>query len=146
MQVYFDTSCLSRPLDDCSIPRNEVERAALLEMFEMARRGEIDVIISDVVLDEIRKTPNEERREMLEELLSIASTTVQLTDKMVQRGIELQAIGFRAFDALHLAAAEAAGVDWLCTADDRFKKKSQKEKNLKVGVVLPLELFQELEQ
>lgn len=146
MRVYFDTSCLSRPLDNRSIPRNEVERGAILEMFTMARRGDLTVVISEVVLAEIRKTPDEDRREQLEELLDIAGTVIPLTDAIVQRGVELQSLGFGAFDALHLAVAESASLDFFCTADDRLKRRSRKQPSVKLQVVSPLELFQELNQ
>ena len=57
---------------------------------------------------------------------------------------ELSEGGFEAFDAFHLAVAEAATVDYSCTCDDRLLKRSKRRTALRVRVVLPLELAQEI--
>ena len=41
-------------------------------------------------------------------------------DEVVRRTSELMALGFRNFDALHVACAELAGVDVFVTTDDRL--------------------------
>ena len=120
MNVYFDTSCFGRPFDDRTIVRNAVEREAILAILERVERGELSLTISDVVVNEITRTPDEARREKLEELAVLASVVIHVTDEIRNRGAELLERGFRAFDALHIAAAESADVDYLCTADDSF--------------------------
>jgi predicted nucleic acid-binding protein len=49
-------------------------------------------------------------------------------------------------DALHLASAEAAQVDYFCTCDDRLLKKAKTVHDLKTVVVSPIELAEELEK
>ena len=44
-----------------------------------------------------------------------------------RRGKELQALGFKAFDALHIACAERASIDALLTTDDRLWRRAQRE-------------------
>jgi hypothetical protein len=48
-------------------------------------------------------------------------------------------------DALHLALAEEGQVDYFCTCDDRFLKKAQALTGLKVKVVSPIILIEEIE-
>jgi predicted nucleic acid-binding protein len=145
MRVYFDTSCLCRPIDDRSISRNSVERLAIIEMFAMAQRGELTLLVSEVVVSEIRQTKNQLRRRKLDALLRVFPTVLPLSDKAVQRGSELLHRGFKTFDALHVAVAEAAGVDRLCTGDDRLRRRCHNQPDIQVHVVSPIQLYQELQ-
>jgi predicted nucleic acid-binding protein len=144
MNVYFDTSCLGRPFDNQSISRNAVEREAMVTMLEMVERGEFSLTISDVVVDEISRTPDELRRQQLSDVAALATAVVPVNREVSERGAQLQRRGFTSFDALHIAAAEMARVTYLCTADDRLKKQAAKQPDLKLRVVSVLELFQEL--
>jgi predicted nucleic acid-binding protein len=51
-------------------------------------------------------------------MLSGAQGTVALTDVAISRVQELKALGFRTYDALHLACAEQTTVDIFLTTDD----------------------------
>jgi len=115
-------------------------------MFTMAKRGELTLVISEAVLAEIEQTFDEVRRMKLQAIVRVIRTVLPLSDENVRRGIDLQQRGFKAFDALHVAVAEAAGVDRLCTGDDRLRKRCQKQSDLGVRVVSPVELFQELQR
>jgi len=55
------------------------------------------------------------------------------------RAQELERLGFKALDALHVACAEAGGADVLLTVDDRMLAKAQGLKNkLRVRVENPI--------
>jgi predicted nucleic acid-binding protein len=144
MNVYFDTSCFGRPFDDPSISRNDDEGKAILTMLEMVERGELSLTISDVVLDEIGETPDEVRLQQLLDAAGLANDVASLSKQIRERGAELERRGFKPFDALHIAAAEAARVDYLCTADDRLRKRASKLPEIKVRVVSVSELLEEL--
>jgi hypothetical protein len=45
---------------------------------------------------------------------------VRIDDQMSKRANTLEKAGYGAFDALHLAAGESAGVDVLLSTDDQF--------------------------
>jgi hypothetical protein len=70
--------------------------------------------------------------------------TVVVSTAIEHRAKTLEQDGFKALDALHLAAAEAEAVDYFCTCDDRFFRKAKARTDLAVRVVLPLELAQEV--
>ena len=55
-------------------------------------------------------------------------------------------MGVQPLDALHLASAEVAQADYLCTCDDRFLKKAQTLKGLRTRVVSPVEVIGEIER
>lgn len=51
----------------------------------------------------------------------------------------------QATDALHLAAAEAAGADYFCTCDDRFLRRALTIGDLQIAIVSPLALIEKME-
>lgn len=69
-----------------------------------------------------------------------------LADDVLQtRTAELMALGFKNFDAFHLASAEAAGAEVFTTCDDRLQAAADRHAtNLKVRVVNPVNLAQEV--
>ena len=78
------------------------------------------------------------------EILARAQLTVTLSELIEQRAQALAARGFKALDALHIAAAEAAEVDYFCTCDDRLLKKAQTLIDSAIKIVAPLGLAQEV--
>jgi predicted nucleic acid-binding protein len=72
-------------------------------------------------------------------MLSGAHGTVALTDVASARAQELKAMGFRTYDALHLACAEQATVDIFLTTDDRVLRIATRHTTqLQVRVANPL--------
>jgi len=55
-------------------------------------------------------------------MLNGAHDTVALTDTAIARAIVLNAMGFRTYDALHLACAEPATAGVFLTTDDRVHR------------------------
>lgn len=62
-----------------------------------------------------------------------------------RRAIEFSQLGVKMLDALHLAAAEVAGADYFCTCDDRFLRRAKTLPNLKMMIVAPLQLIEEID-
>jgi predicted nucleic acid-binding protein len=57
----------------------------------------------------------------------------------VNRTMELVPLGFKRFDALHIACAESGNVDVFLTTDDRLVKKAMAyQKILRVSVANPV--------
>jgi predicted nucleic acid-binding protein len=72
-------------------------------------------------------------------MLGGAQSTIALTTAAVARAKELQAVGFRTYDALHLACAEHARVDVVLTTDDRVLRLATRHAaSLQVRVANPL--------
>ncbi len=82
------------------------------------------MISSEALEDEARRNPSLERRLEVESFLTLASTTVEVGDAVIQRAQSLAGVGYGPFDALHLAAAETAKADVLLTTDDRLIKRA----------------------
>ncbi|HLF74496.1 MAG TPA: PIN domain-containing protein [Anaerolineales bacterium] len=80
------------------------------------------------------------------EALRFAKSFVSVNDEIESRSRELINQGFQALDALHLASAESADVDFLCTTDDKLLKRARSVKNIKIKIVSPTELIEEVEK
>ena len=77
-------------------------------------------------------------------MMSGISRRVRLETAMVPRAEELQQLGLKAYDALHVASAERGGADALLTTDDRLIRVAQRHSSsVHVQVVNPLRWIQE---
>jgi predicted nucleic acid-binding protein len=66
-------------------------------------------------------------------------------DALAERIKELGGLGFKSFDALHVASAEALGAEALVTCDHRFLATARRHASLlKVRVVSPIDLAREI--
>lgn len=146
MRLYFDTCSLHRPLDDKAQLRVALESEAILGLLSMCEDGMHSFCSSDILQLENDRNPQAKRKEFADGILDKASETIEIDDEIGSRAKELEKRGFKAFDALHIASAESGKVDYLCTCDDRLLKKARRQTDLKVKVVSPLELAQELSQ
>jgi predicted nucleic acid-binding protein len=68
--------------------------------------------------------------------LSAVTSRVAIGVRERQRGRALESLGFRAFDALHIACAESAGAEVLLTTDDRLRKQAARQRE---KLALPVE-------
>jgi predicted nucleic acid-binding protein len=74
-------------------------------------------------------------------------TVAPPTDALEKRTKELMGLGFKNFDALHVASAEEFGAEALCTCDDRFLATAKRQvPALKLRVLNPIELAREVLQ
>ena len=72
-------------------------------------------------------------------MLALVSESLEVNDSIARRAAKLQIAGYGAYDALHLACAEAAHVDVLLTTDDGFiRRASRQEGRPLVAVLNPL--------
>jgi len=146
MRIYFDTCALNRPFDDRDQQRIAVECEAMLILLQLIEQGSLEFVSSEAVVREVERTPDESRRVDLFELLRLAHSNLLMTVDVTRRAAELSAMGFKTFDALHVAMAEGGGVDVFCTTDDRLAKRCRALSGLRLRVMTPIELIKELEQ
>ena len=85
--------------------------------------GKISWVASSVLLSELRRNPDMQRREDALGMLKFAVEVRRSNNHVGRRARVLAALGYSALDALHLALAEDANVDLLITTDDRFLRK-----------------------
>ncbi|MEJ5239745.1 MAG: PIN domain-containing protein [Anaerolineales bacterium] len=130
MKVYLDACCINRPFDDQRQLRIRLESEAVIIVLEKFQSREWVWLSSEVLLYELSQNPDVENRQRTLMLAGMADQVVALDEAILQRAEKLQEAGFSAYDALHLACAEAGEADIFLTTDDRIVKLARKKKGL----------------
>lgn len=146
MTIYLDTCSLQRPLDDKSQLRIRLEAEAILSFIDLVEAGALDLISSDVLTYETERNPHPTRKQFVWEVVTDASAHIEFSDPIEKRGQELNQVGIKTLDSLHLASAEASQADIFCTCDDSFLNKAKQEVRGETKVVSPLELAELIEK
>ena len=146
MKIYLYVSCLNRPFDDQEQARIRLEAAAVGMIFERFDEGAWTQVSSEMATIEIDASPDLKRRARVRLLLPDLEHIVKLTPAVFARGAELQKLGLKAADAVHVAAAEKAEADVLLTCDDRLLRVAQRHAG-KLGLPVrnPMNWLEEVE-
>jgi predicted nucleic acid-binding protein len=123
VRIYLNTSALNRPFDDLSVPRVRAEAVAVVALFARIESRRIVLVSSEYLEFEAAQNPDPERAARIATLLESASAHVKVSSSVAARARDLERVGLRGLDALHVAAAEAGRVDLLVTTDDRMMKR-----------------------
>jgi predicted nucleic acid-binding protein len=146
IRIYLDTCCYSRPSDDQTQLRVRRESEAILDILESAARGDLSIIGSDAVQDELAAIRDPDRQLGAKGLAAFSSEHVYLDEELRRRGGTLERIGLRGYDSVHVACAEAAGADVLLTTDDAMIRRARRLQNqLAVRVANPVSWLEEIE-
>ena len=138
-KIYLDVCCLNRPFDDQSQTRIRLEAEAILLIMAKLQTDEWQWLGSDAISYEVNQTPNPERRNRVQVLITAVHQVVPLTQAEILRAKFLQTFGFKQWDALHLACAESGLADIFLTTDDKLLQLAQRlTEQLKIRAKNPL--------
>jgi hypothetical protein len=144
MRTYLDLCCLKRPFDDQSQPRVHVESEAVLALLG-APAEQAEFVRAPAHDLENEQNPLPRRAERVRQWLAALPLTDLVDASLAQRTAELIALGFKGFDALHLASAEGAAAAVFVTCDDRLLSVARRHAALlRVRVVTPVDLLAEI--
>ena len=144
MRIYMDVCCLNRPFDDQSQERIKLESEAVLMILHRCEICEWVLVGSEVIELEISRIADPDRRAKVEMTYSIAKVRVTVDDEIKNRALEIENMGFRSFDALHIACAERAA-DVMLTTDDKLLRMAIKNRDrLKVRIENPVKWLMEV--
>ena len=142
MKLYLDNSFLNRPFDNPLVGMNSKEGAVLFDIIRLAKEGRVQLVRSAII--EIENAANEiaARKSFVDSVMNLAVTYQHLNDSIVQRAqMIVQEDRLQPLDAVHLASAEAAQVDFFLTCDYTVLKHYQGT----LRIVAPLEFQQHYE-
>ena len=139
VKVYLDNCVYNRPFDDQNDILIRLESEAKLFIQEQIRDKQIDLVWSSVNSYENNANPSPEKRERIMVWKSIAIQQCSINETILKKALELQALNFRAKDALHIAAAIYSRCDCFITTD----KKIIKNKIDGITVLNPLAFVEE---
>lgn len=143
VKVYLDMCCLTRPFDDQSQPRIRIETEAVLALLSEPDR--LAFVASPAHALENRHNPVISRAARVRAWLDAVGRADLDRNQLEPRTEELMAVGFRPFDALHVACAEQSAAEVFVTTDDRLLATARRAgKALRVRVTDPVTLVQEV--
>jgi hypothetical protein len=144
MRVYLDLCSLKRPFDDQSQPRIHLESEAVLALLG-APADQIEFLRAPAHDVENDQNPLAVCAERVRQWLTAMYLVETPDEVLVARTAELMVLGFKNFDAFHLASAEGAGADVFVTCDDRLLAAARRHAALlRIRVATPLELAAEI--
>lgn len=144
MRIYLDVCCLNRPFDDHTQDRVRLESEALLTILSRTQTENWTLLSSEAVDLEISKIPDNDRKQKVSILISISLTYIDVDEDTEKRAGKLEGLGFKSFDALHIACAEKGKADVLLTTDDDLlRKASDKKGALQVRLENPVRWLME---
>jgi predicted nucleic acid-binding protein len=142
VKIYLDVCCLNRLFDDHSQERVRLESEAVIAI--LGRSKTLTLLTSEIVDLEISKIPDEDRKQKVMLLSSISKMNIGIDDEIISKAMELNKMGFKSFDAFHIACTEKGQADALLTTDDHLLKKAiSKRKFIKVRLENPLRWLME---
>jgi len=144
MKLYLDNSVLNRPFDNQEIFQNRLETEILFWILDLIKNGKVILVNSAMIEYENSFNPFLERKAFIENILKLAKVYQNL-NKQIYLEAERIKKQFRVknLDALHLASAKFAEVDFSITCDYNLIRKFKGE-GLKV--ISPLEFLKEYEK
>jgi len=142
MRIYMDVCSLNRPFDDQSQDRIRIESEAVLAILNRCQYDWV-LVGSEAVDYEISKIPDNERKTGAKVLAAISRDRVTVDESVLRRASELEKIGLKALDALHLACAEKSAEVMLTTDDEIVKKVMANDSIVKVRVENPVRWLME---
>ena len=124
-KIYLDTCCLNRLFNDQTQARIRQETEAVKVILARFFTAQWQWLTSTILMNEISKTPNKTLRAEMADLLDLADQNVTVGIAEIARGTQLESLGFKWLDALHIACAESGRADILLTTDDRMLKRAK---------------------
>ena len=142
MKLYLDNSFLNRPFDNPLVGINKDEGSVLFDIIRSAKEGKVGIVRSAMI--EFENLDNEiaARKSFVESVMNLADAYQNFSDSIVRRAQTIvQEYRLQPLDAVHIASAEAAEVDFFITCDYTVLKRYQGT----LRVVTPLQFKQQYE-
>ena len=125
MKIYLDVCCLNRPFDDQRQDRIRLETESIYTILKFVELDQFILLDSDIILYEVEKISDVKRKNSIRKILSKAKYYIDLNENILKRAYEIQKIGVKSYDALHIASSECGKATIFLTTDDKLLKMVQ---------------------
>jgi predicted nucleic acid-binding protein len=142
IRVYLDTSIYNRPFDNQTQPKIHLETQAVILILQMVEAKSIELVNSSVLEYENSRNPWTLPQQAMSRYLQMAGIKQTVDETIRQRAEQLEGIGIKAVDALHVACAEASNSDYFLTCDKRLINRCV---GLPVKTLNPVDFILEIE-
>lgn len=142
IRLYLDLCVYKRPFDYQGQERIALETNAFIYVLERIEKEAYILVISEALLYENDRNPEEERKVRAATYFDLAKEFVRIDEPDILRVKFLKGLGFSDIDALHIALSEKSNVHYFVTCDDVIVKLYKKNKDLiNIRVVSLIELI-----
>lgn len=100
---------------------------AIMQILDCFREGYWHWISSEVLVTEVNRASNLEQRIQIKRWLTRAHQTILVGAREITRARQLEALGFKELDALHIAGAERSKATIFLTTDDAILRRSKRD-------------------
>lgn len=121
-----------------------METEAVLAILAAIQVGDIVLVNSEALEYEMGRIPDNQRRTEVTAILALSKERIEVTDEAEKLAESLVRRGISPMDAVHLALASTAKVDFFTTCDDRLLRKAKSQSGLDCKVVSALALVSEV--
>jgi hypothetical protein len=128
MRIYMDVCCLCRPFDDRAQDRIRIESEAVLTILGRCSQ-DWSLLGSEAIDFEVSMILDDKKRRDVELQAFCFKEKIVMDEEIINRAAELEKIGFRAMDALHISSAESSA-DIMLTADDNILMNARRNNKL----------------
>jgi hypothetical protein len=132
MLIYLDNCCFNRPFDDQKQIRIQIETEAKLFVQGKILAGEYQLAWSYILDYENAANPFPERKETIANWKKRATVDTDETKILLDLARQLNAIGIKAKDSLHIASSVIMQCDYFITTDLFLIKKLANFEKIKV--------------
>ena len=124
----MDVCCLCRPFDDRTQDRVRIESEAVLAILKRCSKDWI-LVGSEAIDFEISMMRDYKKRRDVELYISLSREKTIMDNAIVNRASELEKIGFKAIDAMHISFAESSA-DVMLTTDEGILRNARRNSKL----------------
>jgi len=143
MKVYLDNSILNRPFDNPYVGLNKLKTEILFWILGLIKEQKIILVNSAMIEYENSLNPFSERKLFVENILKLSKIYQNVNDKIYSKAMEIsKKFKIKNFDALHLACAIYAKVDFFITCDYNLVRKFKGE----LKAITPIKFLKEYEK
>jgi predicted nucleic acid-binding protein len=143
VRIYLDLCCFNRPYDSQFQTRIRLETAAKMRIQEMIKNKEMSLVWSYMLDLENHQNPDKERMAEIYSWYDLSSLYIMGNQEILNLGMEIQKIGIKRKDSLHIASAIKGECNYFLTTDDGILKYKDKIKKTQIFNPVDLILFQE---
>lgn len=144
LKIYLDNCCYSRPFDDLTQEKNNLEAQAIKVIIKKYYNKEIKIYTSDALVFEMSNIKDIiKRKKVLEVYNKLNLTNIEFSDKIIKRAYEIRKYNIKDMDSLHIAYAESSNIDYFITTDKLLINTSNRVE-LKTKVINPINFIMEV--
>lgn len=137
MKIYLDTCCFNRPYDNQNQLKIELETLAKINIQKWILEEKYDLIWSYMINQENSENPFNDRKENIAEWETLATSYVPFSQDSLTKGKEIELLGIKQKDALHISCAIIGDCDYFITCDNGILNKNIDE----IKVINPIDFI-----